>query len=279
MHKPYFILPFDHRSTFAKKLMGFDYPTQNPDEVEQIKEMKNVVFDGFLEARQQIPDQAEHTGILVDLEFGSQIIKRVKKLGISFAVSTEKSGHKVFTFEYGDQFGQKLIEVLPTYAKALVHYDNRRKEDNVIQRARLKNLSDFCRHHQIDLMLEPLMEGEGALVEQMINCMKEFLAEGIKPTLWKIEGLESVEDWQRVSEVTDVDIIVLGRGEDRDAVERWIEVGAASGIVDGFAIGRTIFLEALMKLKTGEIDREEAVQKIAKNYLYFIRRWMEAGRK
>lgn len=278
MKKPYFILPFDHRSTFAKKLMGFDYPT-TPEQTEQVKQMKNVVFDAFLEARHQIPEHAEHTGILVDLEFGSQIIERAKKMNISFAVSTEKSGQEVFTFEYGDQFGQKLIEVLPTYAKALVRYDGRRKEDNETQRARLRDLSNFCEQHQIGLMIEPLMKGEGSIADQMVTCLKEMLEDGVKPTLWKLEGLDDPKDWKRVSQVTDIDIIVLGRGEDRDAVERWIEVGAGSEIVDGFAIGRTIFLQALIEFKDGMIDREEAVQKIAKNYLYFIRRWMEASEK
>lgn len=278
MIKPYFILPFDHRSTFTAKLMGFEYPPE-PEQAERIKEMKSLVFDAFLEARHKEPALNEHQAILIDLEFGSEIVTRAKSLGIPLAVSTEQSGQDLFTFEYGDKFGEKLLEVLPTFAKALVRYDHRKTEDNKIQRHRLKQLSDFCETHKIGLMIEPLMKAEGPLVDQMETCLKELLAEGIKPTLWKLEGLDSAEEWQRIQKITDVDIIVLGRGENRKAVENWIGVAAKSGVPDGFAIGRTVFFNPLERYRDGEISREETVQLIAKNYLYFSRHWMEHRKK
>lgn len=277
MKRPFFILPFDHRGTFAKKLMGGDYPP-SPEVSEQIKKMKNVIFDAFLEAKSQEPLLEKHGAILVDLEFGAEIIEKAQKMSIPFAVSTEKSGQELFTFEYGDNFGQKLTEVLPTYAKALVRYDHRKKDDNVVQRKRLRMLSDYCELNQMGLMIEPLMKAEDPLVDQIVTCMKEMLSDGIKPTLWKIEGLDNLEDWNKVKAVTDIDVIVLGRGENREAVERWIETGAKSDFVDGFAIGRTIFFDALVEFKDEKINREEAVQKIAKNYLYFTRKWMVADK-
>lgn len=274
MQKPYFILPFDHRSTFAKALLGFPYPV-NEEQAGHVKEMKAVVFDAFLEAYDRNEHVKAHGAILVDLEFGKEIIERAKKRSIPFALSTEKSGKEVFEFEYGDHFGEVLAREVPTFAKALIRYDNRRKEDNSLQRSRLKNLSDFCQTHQIGLMIEPLMIGEGSRVDQITNCVREILSDGVTPTLWKLEGLDTATEWEQVRAVTDIDIIVLGRGENRDAVEQWIDAGKASGIVDGFAIGRTIFMEALEALRDNKFTREEAVQAIAKNYLSFVSRWQQ----
>ena len=125
------------------------------------------------------------------------------------------------------------------------------------------------------LMIEPLMTGEGSRVDQITNCVREILSDGVTPTLWKLEGLDTATEWEQVRAVTDIDIIVLGRGENRDAVEQWIDAGKASGIVDGFAIGRTIFMEALEALRDNKFTREEAVQAIAKNYLSFVSRWQQ----
>lgn len=275
MKRPYFILPFDHRSTFAKTLLGFSYPT-NPEESQQVTEMKSVVFDAFLEVYHNHQDLHGHLAILIDLEYGEDIITRCKALHIPFALSTEKSGKDIYTFEYGDQFAEVLTKELPTLAKALVRYNPANTKDNHIQRERLKQLSDFCASHQIGFMLEILVNGTGEQEELMKTTMKEMLADGITPTLWKLEGLDRIDQWQGIDTISKIDIVMLGRGENKRGVEHWVEVGAKSGIPDGFAIGRTIFFEALQNLRDKKITREEAVQQIAKNYLHFIQTWQNA---
>ncbi len=69
--------------------------------------LKAMIFEAFIKvwARDSAP---EELAILIDEEFGSQILKKVKKVGIQFALTVEKSGREIFDFEYGDKFGDHL---------------------------------------------------------------------------------------------------------------------------------------------------------------------------
>ena len=66
-----------------------------------------------------------------------------------------------------------------------------------------------------------------------------------------------------------VSAVVLGRGADNSQVEKWLRAGAKVDGVVGFAIGRTIFKDALSKFGKKEISKDEAVAHIAENYKYF----------
>lgn len=269
---PLFILPFDHRATFAKELLGFPYPDINKSHKKSVSEMKQIIFDAFLVARKQA-DGSDDCVILVDEEFGEPIIKSARKRKIAFAVSAEKSGQKVFDFEYGRDFGKHILALRPTYAKALVRYDVADVDNNTIQRKRLKLLSDFCARHGIKLMIEILLSGKGVSAKRMECTIQEIIRDGIAPAVWKLEGLETFAAWKKIKQLTTACIIVLGRGESKKIVLNWVRVAAGSGAVDGFAIGRTIFFKALADYRDKKIDRASAVGRIAENFLFFINEW------
>ena len=67
-----------------------------------------------------------------------------------------------------------------------------------------------------------------------------------------------------------VTCVVLGRGASTEKVEEWLR--AASGVPGfiGFAIGRSIWWDALKGFLADELDREAAAAKIADNYLHFV---------
>ena len=71
--------------------------------------MKDIIFDGFLEASSKGIEGGD-PAILVDETFGLQVQNRAKDMGIKLAAPVEKSGQKVFDFEYGDGFGEKIKE-------------------------------------------------------------------------------------------------------------------------------------------------------------------------
>ena len=108
-----FILPFDHRSTFAEKLLGFKYPVKTAAQLREVSKMKSVVFDGFMLAHNQY-EHSEDMGILIDEEFGSHVIKACQKQMIPFAMSVEQSGQLFFQFKYGNGFGKHLKETKRT---------------------------------------------------------------------------------------------------------------------------------------------------------------------
>jgi myo-inositol catabolism protein IolC len=271
--KPLYILPFDHRGSFAKKLLGFEYPP-SPTNALKVVEMKKVVYDGFLQIWSQHPELQDAMAILIDLEFGQEIIKDAKEKGIPFALTTEKSGQELFYFQYGDRFGEQLLKHMPKYAKALVRYNPDEKDKNAAQLNRLKELSNFCKEHQIGFMFELLVQGESDQLELMTRSLQQITAHDIAPTLWKVEGLDDGQGWFDIAKHTQgADIIVLGRGESQDAVEDWLNEAASTQLVSGFAIGRTIFFKPLEQYRDQKITREEAVEQIANNYLHFINLW------
>src|SRR5436309_6843447 len=82
--KALYILAFDHRGSFQKKFFGITGEA-NPEEAERISDAKAVIFEGF---QQAIDDGApkESCGILVDEQFGADIVRRAKKEGSIFAM-------------------------------------------------------------------------------------------------------------------------------------------------------------------------------------------------
>ncbi len=266
-----FILPFDHRSTFVKELLGASYPP-NAKIAKQVTALKGIVFEGFLKAR-KLAKNPNELAILIDEEFGGGIITTAQKTGLHFALSVEKSGQPIFTFEYGEQFGDHLLKIKPTFAKALVRYDVRKVADNKIQNKRLKTLSSFCRKNKLGLMVEILTDGKVGKAKQIETTMKEMIAAGIRPTIWKVEGLDTVADWKKIRKLTTAMIIVLGRGESKKFVQNWMAVASKSGQVNGFAIGRTIFYRPLQDYLKKKLTRAQAVEQICKNYLAFVKAW------
>jgi myo-inositol catabolism protein IolC len=104
--------------------------------------------------------------------------------------------------------------------------------------------------------------------ELVVRALDELRGAGIQPDLWKIEGLERRADCAAVADHAGAPCVVLGRGADAAAVERWLRAGA--GIFDGFAIGRSIWWDAARAHVDGTADRVAAVDTIAERYGHFV---------
>lgn len=288
--QPLYFLAFDHRASFIKNMLGVQ-GSPDLEQAKQVVDFKNVIFEGFKRGVELgVPKAA--AAVLSDEQFGDAVLRGARQAGFVLAVCTEKSGQKEFDFEYGNEFGEHLKEYDPTFAKALVRYNPKDdKEMNARQLEKLKKLSDFCHANGLKFLIEPLV---AALPEQlqkvggdqqrydleirpklMVQMVKQMQEGGVEPDIWKIEGLEKTEEYEAIIEQAKsggrsrVSAVILGRGAAEAQVEKWlVAAGRAKGVV-GFAIGRSIFHEALMDYKTGKLSREEAVEKIANKYLHF----------
>ena len=96
--------------------------------------------------------------------------------------------------------------------------------------------------------------------------------------MWKIEGLERREDCELVGGRAGAPVVVLGRGADAAAVERWLRAGAGVPNFDGFAIGRSIWWEPARAYLDGAITRHDAAGDIAERYAHFADVWRDAVR-
>ena len=113
-----YILAFDHRGTLTKGLLGVEERPPTEDEIARVSSMKDIIFDGFLEAQNKGINGGD-PAILVDESFGLQVQEKAKEMGIKFAAPVEKSGQKIFDFEYGSDFGEKIKEVNADFVKIL----------------------------------------------------------------------------------------------------------------------------------------------------------------
>jgi myo-inositol catabolism protein IolC len=291
-HKLY-ILPFDHRSSFIKSFFG-DLEILDKKSFKLICEYKETVFEGFLLAKKELKRE-NSLAILVDPYFGEKVIKEALKKSITVCLPVEKSGSKIFGFEHGDKFGEEILKFNAPIVKALVRYNPANIQGNLIQLKRLKKLSDFCRDKDFKLMLELLIPPTALDLKRVgrnfeaydkkirprltLKTVREFHAAGVEPDIWKIEALEKDSDWPEIiaeiragKERKNVAIILLGRGESFAKVKNWFDA-APKYELNGFAVGRTVFLRPLIDLHNKQISRKETIKEIAKNYLELIAYW------
>ncbi len=287
-----YILAFDHRGTLTKGLLGVEGRQPTVDEASRVSSMKDIIFDGFIEAKNSGISGGD-PAILVDETFGLQVQEKAKEMGIKYAAPVEKSGQKVFDFEYGDAFGEKIIEVDADFIKILVRWNpNDDIETREVQGKRIKILSDWIEENERKFLLEFLVPATDEQLESVdgdqsrydseirpklaVQVVEEMREKGADPDIWKIEGLDTKEDCEKVATSIkdggreDVIAVVLGRGANDEKVNQWLRAGSSVDGYKGFAIGRSIFWNSLKGWHEEQKSREEAVSEIAESYLSFI---------
>jgi myo-inositol catabolism protein IolC len=291
-NKPLYILPFDHRSSFEKGLYGWT-GALSADQTQRIAHTKDVIYDAFKFAVTAGVAQ-DRAGILVDEQFGAQILRDAAANGFITAMPAEKSGQTEFQFEFGAQYAGHIEQFKPTFVKVLVRYN---AEDDAAmnrrQAARLKELADYCHSHNCCFMFELLVpatheqmdrfEGDQNLYDQelrpllMVAAIKALQNAGVEPDVWKIEGLDRREDCQMVAAAArrdgrdEVGCIILGRGSNEQRVVEWLRTAAGVPGFTGFAVGRTSFWEPLVAWRDGKISRAQAVENIARRYCEWVK--------
>jgi myo-inositol catabolism protein IolC len=289
--RPLYILPFDHRHSFQTKLFGWN-GVLNPEQTAQIATAKQVIYEAFkLAIASGVPEST--AAILVDEQFGRDILIDARARGYTTACAAEKSGQAEFDFEYCADFAQHIEEFQPTFSKVLIRYNPQGDGAlNQRQAARLRRLSEYIHTWSSSfLMIELLVPAEKSQLEQfrgqqnaydrllrprlMVEAIEQLQKAGVEPDVWKVEGLDSRGDCQEVVAVARKDgrdkvgCIVLGRGEDQRQVRAWLAIAAEVPGFIGFAVGRTSFWNPLVKWRAGEITREEAVYIISRRYCEF----------
>jgi myo-inositol catabolism protein IolC len=289
--KPLYLLAFDHRGSFEHDLFNASEPV--PDDVRaSISKVKQVIFDGHTAAL-TAGAPAAACGVLVDEEFGASVARQAKDAGVPLAMPCERSGQEEFEFQYGDDFGAHIEAFDPAFTKVLVRYNpdgdpdlNRRQTERLAQLSHW--LRDAGRKFLFELLVPPTkaqldrFDGDqrkydrGLRPDLVVATIAALQAGGVEPDIWKIEGLDSQAACAQVVAQAqaegrdDVRCIVLGRGADEPQVLEWVRIGASVKGFDGFAVGRTIWEQALQDLLAGKISRDETVSRISRRYLDVI---------
>src|SRR4051812_28973587 len=296
-----FILAFDHRGSFQKKMFGIEGDPDD-EQIRTISDAKHLIWEGMQAAAEKGLDQ-HASGVLVDEQFGApvEIPSQAKERGFKLAMPVEKSGQNEFDFQYGEEFGTHIERFDPDFSKVLVRFnpDDPDTEMNKRQLGRLKELADWLHDNDRLFLFELLVpatdeqlekvggdsdrydsELRPELMRRAIEAIQDF---GIEVDIWKIEGVDEQSDCEMLAKQTragegreNVVCVVLGRGASDEKVDQWLRAGAPVDGYIGFAIGRSIWWDALKGFLDGKIERADAAQQIADNYLRFVKVYEDA---
>jgi len=296
-NKTLYLMAFDHRGSFEHDLFGASEPVSATVRDGIIK-VKEIIFEAHTRAvAEGAPRDA--CGVLVDEEFGTGVARRAKADHVPLAMPVEKSGQEEFVFQYGDDFGAHIEAFDPTFSKVLVRYNPDGDADlNQRQTQRLARLSEWLRDRDRNFLFELLVPatkdqlarfgGDQRVYDRelrpdlVVTTIAALQGGGVEPDIWKIEGLDTTEACEQVVEQAQIDgrdhvkCIVLGRGADEQQVIEWVKIGAKVDGFDGFAVGRTLWEDALRKYLAGQLSREEAVYEIAARYRDVINAYRRA---
>jgi myo-inositol catabolism protein IolC len=287
-----YILAFDHRGSFQKKFFGIE-GEPDPEQTAMIADAKHLIFEGIVRAVGAGADPSV-TGVLVDEQFGSTVPAEAREHGLKLAMPAERSGQNMFDFQYGDDFGAHIESFDPDFTKVLVRYNpDGDAGENREQLGKLKRLSDWLKQHERRFLFELLVPAEPAQLEAVGGDADRYDAElrpelmrhaiaaiqdaGVEVDIWKIEGVDERADCEmlvaqaRSGGREGVVCVVLGRGANDDKVDQWLGAAAPVDGFVGFAIGRSIWWDPLKAYIDGKIDRAAGAQKIAENYLRFVK--------
>jgi myo-inositol catabolism protein IolC len=290
-----FALAFDHRNSLRRDFMHLaGDPT--PEQHAAMVAAKGVVVDALLAAAPEVsPGSAV---LLIDHEYGGDLVAKAQAGGVRVAMPVEVSGQRELRYLCDGHPDRIVVSYQPDYVKVLIRYNpGGDAAMNARQRARLSGLARLLDGRPQQLMLELLVPPEEAQLAAVANdrgrfdrevragltaiAIGEIAGDGLRPPLWKIEGPESRDDAARIAAAVrsadpDGACLVLGRGADDAAVRRWLDIAAATDGFTGFAVGRTIWWDALRGYLDGG-GRDAAVATVARRYLDLVREYRAAA--
>ncbi|GAA2587071.1 hypothetical protein GCM10010435_76640 [Winogradskya consettensis] len=291
---PLFILAMDHRDSFGKTLFGVEGDEPDADQLAGIKQAKRLIFEGLEVAAAQLP--VGRAGVLVDEQYGQDVIDKIPRDedGVVLAVPIEASGQEWFTFQWASQWLEHIDQIRPDFAKVLVR-DNpdfpigAREQQFDLLADVTEKLGDLGVPMLYELLVpatEAQLDSVGGDAYRYDRDLRPGLVErviadnqrhGVAPAIWKVEGLETVEAARLVAAQVragdpHADLIVLGRDAPQERLYHWLEVASEVPEFVGFAIGRSIWEDAIREHNENH-DDEAARKAIAQRYLDCVARW------
>ncbi len=290
---PLFLLAFDHRGVFARTI--FDTTGEpTPEQERAMVDAKHLIFEGVRRAAGAGAVGAGQAGVLVDELYGAHVALAAKAAGIVLVMPVETPDRELFEFAYGADWRVHIETFEPDFAKVLVRYNaDGDAAGNALQSERLAELSRWLRETERKFLFELIVEPTDAQLataggdrerferEQrpalIVAAMAALQDAGVEPDVWKIEGLDDpAEAAAAVTQARTGDgrgsvaCTILGAGAPDVRVDHWLRTAAAVDGFVGFAIGRSIWRDAVRAYLAETVEREVAAQRIADNYLRFV---------
>ena len=236
-------------------------------------------------AAAKVADGRPGFGMLLDETYGREALFDAAKHPFWIGRPVELPGSRPLRFEGGADIGSRLVEWPVTHTiKCLVLLPSRRRsvaEGRAVRR--LAGLHDAARRLGRELLIEIIAGKHGEIDDDTVALvLDELYRRGIKPDWWKLEPQPSAGAWEAIAEVDRGERSVVPRrraaragcaGGGADAA---FAVAAGAPMVNGFAVGRTIFAEPARAWLAGKIDDAAAVDAMAGRFAGLVQAWEDA---
>jgi len=204
---------------------------------------------------------------LVDDRYGEEALFALTGTGAWLARPVEVPGSRPLRFETGANIAAALR------AWPAEHVAKCLSLSPLEDTAQLRALHDAC-----------LATGRELLVELMTQDppLEALYAAGIRPDWWKLLPPGSDAEWQRIEQAIQKHdphcrgVLLLGMEASEDELERGFALAARHPVCKGFAVGRSIFMDAARLWFAGDITDQDVVSRVQKNYSSLVATWRKA---
>ncbi|MCJ8148115.1 bifunctional 5-dehydro-2-deoxygluconokinase/5-dehydro-2-deoxyphosphogluconate aldolase [Shinella sedimenti] len=237
-----------------------------------------------VEAAARVSQGRPGYGMLIDERFGRDAFFDAATKGFSWiGRPVELPGSKPLRFEFSQDIGSQLVEwPLDHCIKCLCFYhpddpDTLKTE----QQEKLRTLFEAARRVGRELLVEIIAGKNGPLTDDTVStALQELYDLGIKPDWWKLEPQASSAAWQNIEAVIARNdeycrgIVLLGLEAPTEDLVKAFEATTVAPSVKGFAVGRTIFVDAARAWMAGKIDDEAAITDMASRFRELTDAWL-----
>ena len=276
-HERLLAFAFDHRSQFVEMAAA------NGKTEADIDRFKLIALQAVTETA------ASHDGVglLVDDRLGRSALHAASDHNIWIGRPIEQSGVFPMAFEEGPDLGSRLAEWPVNHCVkvlAPIRADDP-AELTAYNEREIMRLADACRRTGHEFLFEIISgnNGKAAAPDQILSLMQRYYDLGVAPDWWKLEPVEDTGFWTAAGDIVRANdphlqgIIVLGKEMPEEHLCRVLAIARTEPLVNGFAIGRTIFSQAAQAWFAGEIDDNAAQQMMTAVYGQLIDAWDNAA--
>jgi 5-dehydro-2-deoxygluconokinase len=237
-----------------------------------------------VKAAAKVADGRSGYGMLLDEKFGREAMFEFARHNFDWlGRPVELPGSRPLRFEFSQDIGSQLAEWPVDHCiKCLCFYHpDDPAELKQEQQAKLRTLFEAARKVGRELLIEIIAGKHGRLNDNTIQqALEELYALGIKPDWWKLEPQASAAAWKKIEAVIEKNdpwcrgIVLLGLEAPQDELEAAFAATANAKVVKGFAVGRTLFMDAAENWLSGRITDEAAIDDMADRFEKLTKAWL-----
>jgi 5-dehydro-2-deoxygluconokinase len=265
------VLAFDHR-------WQLEEIAARSNAVHRLEKLKGLIYEAFL----RVASGRTDAGILVDDVYGKSILEAASGSGIWIGRALDTPRSHPLVLMGGDELWSYLRTWPADHIAKVLAYAYPTDPETMwrAQISELLSLQAVCeaegREYLLELQPSP---GTTFAISDVASLMDRFYAEGVRPEWWKLPPARTAETWTRAGDVIRSrdafcrGMLVLGQTSTPEELKLAFDASAAERLCRGFAVGRSVFLDASKAWLLDQATDARLVDEVAERFQWFITTW------